>query len=296
MNMGAELCLPWRWGRGRCGRPRMERISRCISRRSGPRSRRWMKLECTSLSTVKSARTQRSQSAGAAAPSTRSQEAGCPRPAARIAAGRRPRGAAGGSGGSGLPRRGALPSTMRAAGGRSTVPGGCSLRRPAAPREAPQPAHGPQGAARWSRPMGRSGEEREREERRGGRAAAASCGRARSGARRRARAAPRAPATALGQGLMGTGTNGGGSPNGRGAPGRPRHGAAPPAGPPARPAGRGVGRAPQGGWGLRGVGGGGDSAAARNGFFLLWNLPCFCVFGCLLAGACSAWWLWWDAA
>uniref|UniRef100_A0A7N4NW44 Uncharacterized protein n=1 Tax=Sarcophilus harrisii TaxID=9305 RepID=A0A7N4NW44_SARHA len=61
MNMGAEFCLPWRWGLGRWGKPRMERISRCISRRSWLRSLLWMKLECTSLSRVKSARMERSR-------------------------------------------------------------------------------------------------------------------------------------------------------------------------------------------------------------------------------------------
>uniref|UniRef100_A0A9L0J8R5 Uncharacterized protein n=1 Tax=Equus asinus TaxID=9793 RepID=A0A9L0J8R5_EQUAS len=65
MNMGAELCLPWRWGRGRWGKPKMERISRCISRRSWLRRRRWMKLECTSLSRLKSARAERSRNRGA---------------------------------------------------------------------------------------------------------------------------------------------------------------------------------------------------------------------------------------
>ncbi len=63
MNIGAALCLPWRCGRGRCGNPRIDRISRCISRRSWLFKRRWMKLEWTSLSRVKfvktvSARTQ----------------------------------------------------------------------------------------------------------------------------------------------------------------------------------------------------------------------------------------------
>lgn len=53
MNIGAAVCLVWTWGRGRCGRPRMERISRCISLRSWLRSRRWMKLERTSLSVEK---------------------------------------------------------------------------------------------------------------------------------------------------------------------------------------------------------------------------------------------------
>ncbi|KAG7257039.1 hypothetical protein CRUP_014866 [Coryphaenoides rupestris] len=54
MNMGAAalLCLPWRCGRGRCGRPRIDRISRCISRRSWLLRRRWMKLEWTSLSST----------------------------------------------------------------------------------------------------------------------------------------------------------------------------------------------------------------------------------------------------
>lgn len=141
MNMGAELCLPWRWGRGRCGRPRMERISRCISRRSGPRSRRWMKLECTSLSTVKSARTQRSQRAGAAAPSTRSQEAGCPRPAAGIAARlRRRRLRRGGAGGAGLPRRGTRPTGMRGAersGGTARPRAHCGGRQPPRKRRSP---------------------------------------------------------------------------------------------------------------------------------------------------------------
>lgn len=143
MNMGAELCLPWRCGRGRCGRPRMERISRCISRRSGPRSRRWMKLECTSLSTVKSASTQRSQRAGAAAPSTSSQEAGCPRPATGIAARRRRR-LRGGAGGAGLPRRGTRPATgMR--GGRGRTDGRTDGAAPAQPprrRRSPLMARG----------------------------------------------------------------------------------------------------------------------------------------------------------
>lgn len=63
INIGAALCFPWRWGRGRCGSPRIDRISRCISLRSWLFSRRWMKLEWNSLSKVKfvnavSARTQ----------------------------------------------------------------------------------------------------------------------------------------------------------------------------------------------------------------------------------------------
>lgn len=53
MNIGAALCLVRTCGRGRCGSPRMERISRCISLRSWLRSRRWMKLERTSLSMEK---------------------------------------------------------------------------------------------------------------------------------------------------------------------------------------------------------------------------------------------------
>lgn len=53
MNIGAALRLVCTCGRGRCGSPRMERISRCISLRSWPLSRRWIKLERTSLSTEK---------------------------------------------------------------------------------------------------------------------------------------------------------------------------------------------------------------------------------------------------
>lgn len=63
INIGAALCFPWWWGRGRCGSPRIDRISRCISLRSWLFSRRWIKLEWNSLSKLKfvkavSARTQ----------------------------------------------------------------------------------------------------------------------------------------------------------------------------------------------------------------------------------------------
>lgn len=53
INIGAALCFPWWWGRGRCGSPRIDRISRCISLRSWLFSRRWIKLEWNSLSKLK---------------------------------------------------------------------------------------------------------------------------------------------------------------------------------------------------------------------------------------------------
>uniref|UniRef100_A0ABI7WLR7 Uncharacterized protein n=1 Tax=Felis catus TaxID=9685 RepID=A0ABI7WLR7_FELCA len=128
MNMGAELCLPWRWGRGRWGKPKIERISRCISRRSWLRRRRWMKLECTSLSRLKSARAERSRNRGAQSATklwgaAARSERTCIAPALRAtrAPGTRHRG----------PRR---PRWRRGAGGRPRRSVTCCRRVPLRPR------------------------------------------------------------------------------------------------------------------------------------------------------------------
>uniref|UniRef100_A0A8I3QW40 Uncharacterized protein n=1 Tax=Canis lupus familiaris TaxID=9615 RepID=A0A8I3QW40_CANLF len=129
MNMGAELCLPWRCGRGRWGKPRIERISRCISRRSWLRRRRWMKLECTSLSRLKSARAERSRSRGAQSATklrgaAAQGERTCIAPALRATRAPGPRLRA--------PRR---PRWRRGAGGRPRRSVTCCRRAPLRPRQ-----------------------------------------------------------------------------------------------------------------------------------------------------------------